>query len=611
MRHAVNRVFRTRPLHRGQRKRYSAGNPAERRAVTRISALRRPAAIVFSTAIAAATAFVVPQAGATAAPSRPKRPHKQVCTNAPAAVAECQAEVVTKDDGTTPDASTQAPTGAYGPSDIQAAYALPGGLAGSGKTIAIVDAYDNPNAESDLAAYRIKFGLTPCVSTSGCFRKVNQSGAAAPMPAANKGWGQEIDLDLEAASAACPACNLLLVEANSSYSSDLAISVNTAASFRPNAISNSYGARETSGANSYDGYYNHPGIAVTASSGDSGWGTRPQYPASSRYVTGVGGTSLNRDGSARGWTETAWSGAGSGCSYYTPKPAWQHDSGCAKKTVADVSAVADPNTGFAVYDSYGSTGGANWYQFGGTSLASPIVAAIFTLGGASDPSYPYAHTASLNDVTSGSNGGCGTYVCNATTGYDGPTGLGTPNGLGAFGGAAVVTSTSSTTTSMTTTTAPTTTTTAPTTTTTVAPTTTTTVPPTTSTTVAPTTTTRPTTTTTTVPPTTSTTRPATTTSTTIAGTPPSAPTGATITSTTGGITICWSPPANSGSGPVLAYKIYRGGWGSETYFATVSGTTCYTDSAAPVWTWYYYRITAVNAAGEGPPSADVGANRTS
>jgi subtilase family serine protease len=557
--------------------------------------------VLLLTAVAAGTALVVPQEDARGALSPQNKPHKKVCVSAPAKAAECHAEVVTKADGVTPDASTSRPAGAYGPAELRSAYALPGGAAGAGSTVAIVDAFDNPNAESDLAAYRTAFGLPPCTTANGCFRKLNQAGNPSPLPAGNVGWGQEIDLDLQAASAACPGCKLMLIEANSDYFDDLAVAVDTAAALRPSAISNSYGSREFSGSLNYDVHYNHPGIAVTVSSGDNGWGTRPDYPAASRYVTAVGGTTLTRSSSGRGWSETAWSGAGSGCSKFTTKPAWQNDTGCVRRTVADVSAVADPNTGFAVYDTYGSSGGANWYQFGGTSLAAPIIAAVYTLGGASDPSYVYGRTAYLNDVVSGSNGGCGTYVCNATTGYDGPTGLGTPNGLGAFGGSGPV-PTSTTTTSTTTTTVP--------------PTTTTTTPPTTTTTTTvpfTTTTTRPpTTTTTTIPPTTTTTRPpTTTTSTTIAGAPPSAPQNARVTSTTGGITISWQPPASSGSGPITSYKIYRGGWGSETYFATVSGTTLsYTDTSAPMWTWFYYRVTAVNVAGEGPPSADAGGNRT-
>ncbi len=182
-------------------------------------------------------------------------------------------------------------------------------------------------------------------------------------------------------------------------------------------------------------------MAITASSGDGGYGV--EFPAASSYVTAVGGTRLVRATNTRGWTETAWSGAGSGCSAYVTKPVWQIDTSCARRTVADVSAVADPNTGVAIYDSYGSTSGANWYVFGGTSVAAPIIAAVYAVAGntslISTTSYPYAHAASLWDVTSGSNGRCtsrhnttGGYLCTAGLGYDGPTGLGTPAGVGAF-----------------------------------------------------------------------------------------------------------------------------------------------------------------------------------
>jgi hypothetical protein len=153
-------------------------------------------------------------------------------------------------------------------------------------------------------------------------------------------------------------------------------------------------------------------------------------------VTAVGGTSLTRDGSARGWGETAWSGAGSGCSAYEPKPTWQTSAtGCAKRAVADVSAVADPKTGVAVYNTYQDTG---WSVYGGTSAAAPVVAAIYALAGTpgaqDDPvTYPWAHPTTLNDVTSGSNGACTPNVlCHAGPGWDGPTGLGTPNGTASF-----------------------------------------------------------------------------------------------------------------------------------------------------------------------------------
>jgi hypothetical protein len=349
-------------------------------------------------------------------------------------------------DGILSPKTTTAPTG-YGPADIRSAYNL-AGTSATGKTVAIVDAYNDPNAEQDLATYRSHYGLTACTTANGCFKKVNQSGATAPMPSTDYGWGLEISLDLDMVSAACPSCNILLVEANSATDTDLYKAVDTAAA-TPGvvAISNSYGGAEAGTQTADDAHFNHPGIAITASSGDSGYGV--SYPAASQYVTAVGGTSLSKASNARGWTETAWSGAGSGCSSYDPKPSWQTDTGCAKRTVADVSAVADPNTGVAVYDTANSCGtssfcdylisvgvvqGADgWVQVGGTSASSPIIASVYALGGHSSASWTYSHAASLNDVTSGSNGSCsGSYLCTAKAGYDGPTGLGTPNGTGAF-----------------------------------------------------------------------------------------------------------------------------------------------------------------------------------
>ena len=299
----------------------------------------------------------------------------------------------------------------------------------------IVDAYDDPNAESDLGVYRSQFGLAACTTANGCFRKVNQSGGTR-YPRANGGWAQEISLDLDMVSAICPNCHILLVEASSNSLSNLGTAVNEAAALGATEISNSYGGGESSSDTSYDtSYYNHPGIAITASSGDNGYGV--EYPAASQYVTAVGGTTLTRASNSRGWSETAWSGTGSGCSAYDPKPSWQTDSGCSKRTVADVSAVADPNTGVSVYDSFSYQGQSGWLVFGGTSVASPIIASVYALAGNAATvtygSYPYSHTSSLNDVTSGSNGSCGgSYLCTAGPGYDDPTGLGTPNGSGGF-----------------------------------------------------------------------------------------------------------------------------------------------------------------------------------
>ena len=342
--------------------------------------------------------------------------------------------------GSTYPTSCVNPGNGYTACDLVSAYNLPY-TAGSGQTVAIVDAYDDPNAEADLGVYRAQFGLPACTTSNGCFRKVNQSGVQGSYPQANGGWAQEISLDLDMVSAVCPNCHILLVEASSSSLANLGTAVNTAASLGANAISNSYGGGESSSDPSYDSsYYNHPGVAITASSGDSGYGA--QYPAASQYVTAVGGTSLTRANNTRGWSETAWSGAGSGCSSYDAQPSWQSSvsnitSVCGRRAIADVSAVADPNTGVDVYDSYSYQGLSGWLVFGGTSVASPIIASVYALAGNAASvnygSYPYSHTSSLNDVTSGSNGSCGgSDLCTATSGWDGPTGLGTPNGAGGF-----------------------------------------------------------------------------------------------------------------------------------------------------------------------------------
>ncbi|MDQ6606283.1 MAG: S53 family peptidase [Actinomycetota bacterium] len=341
------------------------------------------------------------------------------------------------------------PTG-LGPAQIQSAYKLTG-LSAGGRTVAIVDAFDDPKAAADLNSFRSAYGLPACTTANGCFRKINQTGASSPLPAGDYGWAEEISLDLDAVSSACPTCQIVLVEAKSANTPDLVAAEDAAARTGAVAISNSYGGAEDSTILAADAHFNHPGVAITASSGDSGYGV--SWPASSPYVTGVGGTTLSAAGNARGWTETAWSGSGSGCSAYEPKPSWQHDPSCAKRTVADVSADANPSSGLGVYDTYNSCGSNSicdlliglglvqgldgWAQVGGTSLSSPLIASVYALagnaGGVTYGSYPYAHSGALNDVTSGSNGTCAaTYLCTAVPGYDGPTGLGTPIGTGAF-----------------------------------------------------------------------------------------------------------------------------------------------------------------------------------
>src|SRR3989442_10853227 len=238
----------------------------------------------------------------------PAHKDKVVCAKAQGPdAAGCDAKVVTDVDGVTPLATTSYLYG-YGPADLASAYKLASGAA---QWVAIVDAYDNPNAYNDLTAYRSQFGLPSCPLTT-CFKKVNQNGNASPLPSGNTGWGQEIDLDIEMVSAVCPQCKILLVEANSNSLTDLGAAVNRAATMGAAAISNSYGTSgEFFGETSYDSYYNHPGIAVPGSSGDSGYGV--EFPAASNHVVAVGGTSLLRNTSPPGWSEGAWRGPGGGC----------------------------------------------------------------------------------------------------------------------------------------------------------------------------------------------------------------------------------------------------------------------------------------------------------
>lgn len=378
---------------------------------------------------------------ATAAPVEIERSgnvyHVAACPhNNPRLTARCFARVVTDAAGRI---KTFQPTGrpnfgftGYTPADLRSAYKITSS-GSSNYTVAIVDAYGYPNAEADLAVYRSKYGLPPCTTANGCFKKVNQNGVEGNYPATDVGWDQEQALDLDMVSAACPNCHIVLVEGTDALVSNLSAAANTAASLGANAISNSYGLTESTSLSAYDSAYNHPGIAVTASTGDNGYGV--QFPANSAYVTAVGGTSLSQASNTRGWTESAWSGAGSGCSAITAKPTWQTDTLCARRMVADVSAVADPNTGASVYGPTSSTA-TGWMVIGGTSLSAPFIAGVYGANGGavSYGSDPYAHLGSLFDVTTGKNGNtCGkTYFCTSGTGYDGPTGLGTPNGTSAF-----------------------------------------------------------------------------------------------------------------------------------------------------------------------------------
>ncbi len=359
---------------------------------------------------------------------------------------------------------------------------------GGDQTIAIVDAYDAPNAEVNMTTYRAQFGLPACTSASGCFQKVNEFGAAQPLPSkpppGKTGWQTEIALDLEAVSAICPHCKIELVESFTDGLGDLAAAQSSASKMTPTptVITDSWGGvpateKTQSAADSdqqwdeHTGTFTFPGIATVAASGDFGYlgaGQNSQcengltqascnvYPAALPGVTAAGGTTMvpaNGTGAqaARGLNEVAWSSTGSGCDTTETKPAWQTDSGCTGRAYNDLSADGDPATGMSIY----SKADGGWEIVAGTSLSSPLIAAYYALVNSAStaatnaagtppswafnasPSWAYNIASTLpnvfNDPSSGSNGTCDplsvpAYICTATTGYDGPTGLGTISG---------------------------------------------------------------------------------------------------------------------------------------------------------------------------------------
>jgi hypothetical protein len=369
--------------------------------------------------------------------------------------AERQASEVAS--GATPAVGNTSPiSGGLTPQSLHAAYSLPTEtLASSAQTVAVVDAYNDPTAEADLGVYDKQFGLAACTTANGCFRKIDQLGRTSPLPATQGEWATEISLDVQMARAICHSCHVLLVEANSAGYADLGTAVNAAVTAGATEISNSYGGPEASYYTSYNAPYNHPGVVITASSGDCGHfneacqsANAANFPADSPDVVAVGGTTLTESGEH--WTSTAWSDGGSGCSQVFTAPLWQtsasgfSSTGCSLgRSVADVAAVGDPYTGVDVYDSTPASNGdaTGWGVWGGTSAASPIVAAEFGLaGGAHAVEYPSAalysnlgNSSVLYDVSSGSNGSCAsTTSCRAAVGFDGPSGVGSPVSLSAF-----------------------------------------------------------------------------------------------------------------------------------------------------------------------------------
>lgn len=445
------------------------------------------------------------------------------------------------------------------PADIASAYGLTGGATG---TVAIATAYSDPHLEADLGVYRSTFGLPPCTTASGCLTIVGQTGTAS-LPKASASWGEETSLDVDAVSAACPDCRILVVAASSDSIDDLGAAVNTAVRLGATAVSASWGDTEWAGWSADSShYFSHPGVPLVAATGDDGY-AQAVFPAAMPNVIAVGGTTLTstgggaspltvqqvdggsvstaststtvakdrlalakakkaftsakhrvsttktrlkrarvlrartasahealhqqhrirdltrslsaarkalraatkrvssaeatllkdvlRDSTAKaaaqarlgqadrvGWIETAWEGAGSGCSSVVAKPAWQAGTTCAKRGIADVAADADPQTGIATYDTYGTSKDTDdgWMVAGGTSLAAPLVAGMLVRSGDA-ASYAsaqplYSRTGAFWDVTGGSNGTCGTALCDAAVGVDGPTGVGSPRSLASF-----------------------------------------------------------------------------------------------------------------------------------------------------------------------------------
>jgi len=323
-----------------------------------------------------------------------------------------------------------APAG-FGPPDLLAAYNVDASNP-VGVTVGLIEAYGYPALESDLATYRTTYGLPACSVASGCLTILNQQGQTSPLPGAppqGDDWVGETALDVAMVSSACPSCKIVVVEADNDVGTGLLAANDVAATAGAAVISNSWGTPEGTNLSGAEQYLNHPGVAIFAASGDDGYddgGHGPEYPATSAFAIAVGGTSLTRDAGVRGWTESAWAGAGSSCSNSIAKPSWQTSTACTKRMAADISAVADPGTGVAIYDS--ASGG--WSTIGGTSAASPLVAAIFAQTGHTNitAQYIYQNAEGLFDVTSGTNGTCSTELCKSGAGWDGPTGNGTPNG---------------------------------------------------------------------------------------------------------------------------------------------------------------------------------------
>jgi hypothetical protein len=438
--------------------------------------------------------------------------------------------------------------GAYSPAFLQSAYNAPSATGGAGKTVAIVSAFDDPSAESDLAVYRSQYGLPPCTTANGCFSKVNAFGNASPLPPTEPDvgeWPFETSLDIDMVSALCPNCHILLVEATGpdtitgggDLSGGLNTAVGSAVALGANVVSMSWGNYAEQDVR-FEATFEHPGVRFFAASGDSGYGAT-NYPAASNYVTAVGGTTLNQATSTgtRNATETAWGGlvdlpvphfegSGSGCDLFNPKPSWQPNVCSGMRAVADVSADGDPATPVWVYDSQPLDGSPpDWGEAGGTSASAPIVAGIAALASApsgsidNPSSIPYSHPGAFNDITSGMSAQCQASICQAKAGFDAPTGLGTPNGSAGFAPAA-----------------------------------------------------------------------------------PGTVGNLAAAAESAKVTLSWSAPALIGGSNIKGYRVFRSDRGTAPIASLGASASAFTDIGLANGTTYTYKVAAVNALGQGPTS---------
>jgi Subtilase family len=354
----------------------------------------------------------------------------------------------------------------YCPNDLQAAYNLPSSTEGKDEVVAIVDAYGYKHAASDLAVFRKTMGLSACKAK--CLRIVNQSGNSSPLPSqppsSDTGWLGEESVDLDMVSGICPKCKIILVQANNNDTNNLFAGVKTAVRLGAKYIGASWGTPEF-GPDNPD--FHQPGVVISAAAGDEGGGTKfgggPIQPCTYTYVTCVGGTHLVTDShNKRGWSETVWNdwtfdecgsgsspcgATGSACSKDIPKPSWQTDKGCTTRSAADTSATASLRAPVIAYNSeIGCTPPNCYWLFGGTSVSTQIISAVYALAGnAATQNGPEGiwkhHAGNVYDVTVGNNVDpslgvtCASpvkYICTARAGFDGPTGWGTPAGVGGF-----------------------------------------------------------------------------------------------------------------------------------------------------------------------------------